>query len=116
MSANSVECDLNKALISWSGLLVKHPPLVSALGAVILPRLFVRRFNNLECVTILTLRAGYPPVVCALAVGNKHHAVGRHSGVLRCPHGSMKLRAKKRWIIFLAGSGSGDYVSWVLRG
>jgi hypothetical protein len=54
--------------IQWCGLLIKLPPLMSALCAVVLARLLVSRSDGLKHYAVHTLRAGLP-YVCGLADG-----------------------------------------------
>jgi hypothetical protein len=53
----------------WCGLLIKLPPLISALCTVVLARLLVSRSDGLKYYAVLTLRAGLPCFVCGLADG-----------------------------------------------
>jgi hypothetical protein len=55
--------------IEWCGLLIKLPPLMSALCAVVLARLLVSRSDGLKYYAVHTLRAGLPCFVCGLADG-----------------------------------------------
>jgi len=54
--------------IEGRGLLIKLPPLMSALSTVVLARLLVGNFNGLKYYAVHTLRAGLP-YVCGLADG-----------------------------------------------
>ena len=55
--------------IEWCGLLIKLPPLMSALCAVVLARLRVSRSDGLKYYAVHTLRAGLPCFVCGLGDG-----------------------------------------------
>jgi len=60
--------------IEWRGLLIKLPPLMSALSAVVLARLLVGNFNGLKYYAVHTLRAGLPDFVCGLAGSGRHNS------------------------------------------
>jgi hypothetical protein len=55
--------------IEWRGLLIKLPPLMSALSTVVLARLLVSNSNGLKYYAVHTLRAGLSDFVCGLADG-----------------------------------------------
>jgi hypothetical protein len=55
--------------IKWRGLLIKLPPLMSALGTVVLARLLVSGSDGLKYYAVHTLRAGLPCFVCGVADG-----------------------------------------------
>jgi hypothetical protein len=53
--------------IEWCGLLIKLPPLMSALCAVVLARLLVSRSDGLKYYAVHTVWAGLLCFVCGLA-------------------------------------------------
>jgi len=55
--------------IEWRWLLIKLPPLLPALCAIVLARLLFSRSDGLKYYTVHTLRAGLPCFVCGLADG-----------------------------------------------
>jgi hypothetical protein len=55
--------------IEWCGLLIKLPPLMSALSTVVLAGLLVSGSDGLKYYAMHTLRAGLPRFVCGLADG-----------------------------------------------
>jgi hypothetical protein len=60
--------------IEWRWLLIKLPPLMSALSTVVLARLLVSRSDGLKYYTVHTLRAGLHCIVCGLADGRHNTA------------------------------------------
>ena len=60
--------------IEWRGLLIKLPPLMSALSTVVLARLLVSNSNGLSYYAVHTLRAGLPDFVCGLAGSGRHNS------------------------------------------